>query len=70
MIQRKLILVLDLSEDKQVYDWLKSLMQNPIYPDETTEEEINRYKVFDALSDTTIETSLRKTIWDPNDDPF
>jgi hypothetical protein len=44
------IIQIDLSKDLPLYDWLKALMQNPIYEDETSEEEEFRQKLFNALN--------------------
>jgi hypothetical protein len=46
----KVMLQIDLYNDLGLYNWLKSLMQNPIYEDESAEEEEYRTKLFHALS--------------------
>jgi hypothetical protein len=44
------ILQIDLSEDLNLYNWLKDLMANKLYDDESSEEQEYREKMFNALN--------------------
>jgi hypothetical protein len=50
MIKSRVILELDLSEELDLYNWLKDLMQNPLYDDESIKESKYREKIFNALN--------------------
>ena len=46
----KVIIQIDLSKDLDLYDWLKCLVQNPIYEDESDKEKEYREKLFKVLN--------------------
>lgn len=50
MIKSNVILQIDLIEEFEMYQWLKTLMQNPIYEDESLTEQMFREKLFTALN--------------------
>lgn len=41
--------VLTFTVSEKAFMWLKALMQNPLYDDETEEERANRYEFFTAM---------------------
>lgn len=49
-METAVMLQIDLSKDLELYDWLKALMQNPIYEDESKEEQMFREQMFNALN--------------------
>ena len=45
----KVVIQIDLTNDLGTYDWLKALMQNPIYDDESVDESLMRESLFREL---------------------
>jgi len=49
------VLQIDLTKNLEAYYWLKGLMQNPIYDDETYKELGFRKVIFDALNSVSLQ---------------